>query len=413
VYALLFSCTFLFDCFLFISKIFYFNWIDFLDNAIFLKFHSSFLFIIPLIIGFVFIFLKFQHFLYTKLIVGIPNRISLVYLVIFTSFLIATDILNGSSSLLVIPRTIPQNIVGSEINSISNLLRASRPSDNKPVTFKCNSDSISTSNHYFSELNTSKKQLVIIVESWGILRDFDYKKLNSFFLNRIGKEYTLYFDSSCFSGSTTNAELREFLNQNGGYAYYFKNTIYNNKKFSLFEVKNKNFYTTIGVHSFSKEMFFRHTWWKNIGIEHTFFLEDMLKTNSHYKINTETIYQGLFDEDSYDFLNKEASKYEKVFAYLLTVNSHLGFTDRGGYSKKDLATENYFKSILKNYPSSIVPQQVRIFNELDYFLSHLDAGKWDEVLLIGDHAPPYFYLSDRINFNQEKVPFIFLKRKAK
>ena len=178
---------------------------------------------------------------------------------------------------------------------------------------------------------------------------------------------------------------------------------------SLFDIKRRFGYQTIGAHSFSGAMFYRKKWWPDIGLQEIYFSEDMMKEGKEI-VNTEAPFWGLNDEETFDFISEKAAQKQRVFAYMLTVNTHLPFTYKFNNQSFYYNERLKIRKSLYRYSDDIAMHELRIFEQIMYFVSNLPKAGWDEVLIIGDHAPPYSDKYSRNAYYQDEVPLIFIKR---
>jgi hypothetical protein len=116
--------------------------------------------------------------------------------------------------------------------------------------FKNSKDSESISFKYLKN-DTSNKQVLIVIESWGLDKDLSnrIKQLQKLIeLESFGYKFQL--DSSLFFGGTTSAEVRELYNKSGEAYYSIVQNGYSDA-ISIPQLKNNNGYNTISLQSFS------------------------------------------------------------------------------------------------------------------------------------------------------------------
>jgi hypothetical protein len=413
-YAILLTALYFLDVVFLSSSIFYLTWIDLFEAGRFFYLHEDILIIVASFTAFLVVIIGILWGIYNKISWKISKVNLLIYL--FTSFAIifVFDIINGSSrfnnSTHLIKRNAASSILLVSYKSIQMQVRSSL----HPRALSVDHKSSATFSRYKSQ-NVTDKQLVIICESWGMLKNYDYKKYIDYLKVRSKGNYEVEYNNTFFKGSTTYAELRELVNQRGNYKYYFDSLSINNEPTdrSIFDIKRGMGYKTIGVHSFSGAMFYRKKWWINIGIEEAYFSEDILRESMKKSINSETSFYGVNDEDAFDFISIKAAEKDRVFAYLLTVNTHLPFYYKvnnkslSSHERKDLI------HTLKMYGDGISMLELRIFEEIMYFVSNLSKYSWDEVLIVGDHPPPFSDSKLRREYDQNRVPYIFIKKVIK
>ena len=402
------------DILFFTSSIFYFTWIDLLDASKFVYLHGSGLKFIIYYVIFI-ILILFLYNIATKSIINKVSKKILVFYLSFTVlFLSLIDIINGSNFLNQKAAIFKRNFTGSMAVACYRNYNYQTSSNEVPVNFYVSGDSTVTFK-YFSANNESSRQLVIILESWGFLEDFNYGEMTNYLQKSLNPNYTLTFNTTSFTGSTTYGEMRELLNSYGSYRYFIDNkSDIKGKISSIFDIKSVNKYNTIACHSYSGAMFYRKKWWKNIGIKNVYFSEDIMSENINKSIlNNETSFSSVNDEVSYDFISKKSLGNGKVFAYLLTVNTHLPFRyeyNNGTLEGFKLTNDKISKGLFSNYSRNVSHQQKRIFQQIAYFISKINTYSWDEVLIVGDHPPPFPDIIDRKLFSQKAVPYFFIKK---
>jgi hypothetical protein len=254
------------------------------------------------------------------------------------------------------------------------------------------------------EKDTMGNQFLIILESWGLPSDTtEWNRLKKEINKRAStRNWKTDFGYSPFRNSTTSGELREIFKMRGDYNYFLNPD--SAKSFqSIFDIKKQQSYYSVAAHSFSGKMFKRSIWWRNIGIDSIFFLEDIMKKNilSEKQLNYATAFPSINDEETFMFLNG-INNDQKKFAYLLTENTHLPFYQKFP-SNNGLIN---FKEKLSEEGNS---QMIRIQELIFYFIENLNPG-WSKVLIVGDHMPPYTKIADRSFYSQDQVPYVILSR---
>lgn len=333
----------------------------------------------------------------------IKLRILYLYISLLVLF-IFIDAANGSSDYMNIPFFKKKYIVSNfgSLNSrtfYSSLFNISAKHD-KPIV---NKKLLSVTFDYFSN-DSASTQMLIIVESFGLIQDsikrtqFQSSISNIFTQNKWRTSWGI----SSFNGSTTNSELKELLNCSGDYRFF--NLIENRKKInSIFDIKKQQGYQVKGIHGFKGGMFERNIWWKNIGIDSAFFLENFI--NNYSTLNKENPFTSLSDEEAFDAIQNKVEINKKQFIYFLTVNSHLPFLGRPQspeISKSfNINDEIYISDEAKN-------QNKRISNLLEHIAKKLDYRKIDKILIIGDHAPPFIDKADKVFYSNKFVPYLFV-----
>lgn len=287
---------------------------------------------------------------------------------------------------------------------------------------------------YLYDTNT-KKDFLVLMESWGELAEpKEQEKLLRHIQDLFKKhgpaltqQYSLEMGRTCFHGNTSSAEGREMLNMNDEESYraFLEQGV--KPTHNITEYKNQNGYHTIagftaakqyGSNSSNAEGFRRA-----LGFKSRFYYEELSK---HYPVNKENTYKAVFDENLIDSILNESKRYEKVFAYALTINTHTPFRldvnnniDGKFYYK---VKRELFKSFKENQQA--YDQFYRIASIIDHTFKRLAEGAttasanaaakttatpFDRILFIGDHANPDF--RTRGLYNMKTVPFLVIRRK--
>ncbi len=295
---------------------------------------------------------------------------------------------------------------------------------------------------------TADKDFFLLMESWGELAEpKEQEKLinhiKTLFKQQgpnLTNNYTLEFGRTCFHGNTSSAEGRELLNMNDEESY--RAFLERNVKppHNITEFKNQNGYHTIAGFTASKQygsnMSNAEGFRRALGFKSRFYYEELSK---HYKDNKENTYQAVFDENLIDSILNESKRYEKVFAYALTINTHTPFRfdvknniDGKHYYK---IKRELFKSFKENQQAydqfyriaSIIKHTFKRIAEANQTVDaeaftasrnsaqHSGAAPqqkpkpFDRILIIGDHANPDF--RTRGLYNMKTVPYLIIRRK--
>ena len=55
-------------------------------------------------------------------------------------------------------------------------------------------------------------------------------------------------------------------------------------------------------------------------------------------------------------------------------------------------------------------QLIHIKNFIIYVARHLAVNKWDKVVIISDHIPPFYTKQERNFYKQDVVPYLIIKK---
>jgi hypothetical protein len=283
----------------------------------------------------------------------------------------------------------------------------SKVSNNEPVVLK---DSSITFSAFVKD--TIGNQMTIVVESWGVIADNTIqKKLEQSLIRVFNKEgYSVTTGLSKYYGSTTAAGLRELTNTKGEYGYFMDKKSDTTIK-SIFNYKNEQGYDTYAFHPFTGRMFSRSIWWKNLGPKALYFRDNYVKDypDDQKNIVNETHFPAIKDEAFFDYLNDLTKNSSKKYAYYLTVNSHLPYQqnpiDHNIDSGLDL---NKLK-----LSGEAKYQLIHIKNFIIYVARNIAINKWDKVVIVGDHTPPFYTKQERSFYKEGVVPYMVIQKQKK
>jgi hypothetical protein len=396
-----------------ISNIYLFSLSELLASFKFLAYYKFnwqqllYVFILVMYLGIIyFILRKYQAKIHQR------KKTFFTYVILFYTSLLVLDIINGSSKLNEKNDTLTftqKNITSSLLKNYWDQVYQSLTNPVEVAMYKEPSITFKA----FKQ-DTSGNQLLILIESWGLINNKDNQLAIQSTLSNlvIAKGYKFSWGTSKFAGSTASGELKQLLSMKGNYKYFLHHKSDTNNILSIFDYKNKQGYATFGFHSYSENMFNRAIWWKHIGIQKRYFKENYFKENLNAAVNmyAGTPFPSVNDMVMFDYmehktnevLNRNAT--QKIFSYVLTENAHLPF--------KNKVTENFPSNniIINNFPiSEEAKNQLKfIKNLVGEFIQKIDTNKWQKVLIMGDHNPPYLNKKDRNFYSDKMVPYILI-----
>ena len=386
------------DLLISISKIYYFDTFNFLQkfSSIFISnFSLKFWIVVLVCFGFVFLFI---HMLITKTIfrsIGTSKndkKFGLFFIILCFTVVYGIDSLFGSSSLKFKPNgkvniNFSQSIVTLYVKDAKIYLKKYLPVS-KIENFRNINNGESISYRYLLR-DSSKKQALIILESWGLNNDV-LERMEQIrpivLLNNSG--YSVNLDSSLFYGGTSQAEVRELYNKSGEAYFSVIQHGFSDIK-GIAQYKKIAGYNTIALQSFSGFYSNGYHFRKSSGFnqikEFSFFKnESAINYNNHYiSVNDEVVF---------DYGIKQLSQENKAFLYLLTINSHLPFHTQSGKSELE-------------------SQYNRIKEQFAYLAVLLKQYPVDKLVIVGDHPPPFLTESERSHYSSRFVPALIVERK--
>lgn len=257
-----------------------------------------------------------------------------------------------------------------------------------------------------------KRHLVLImVESLGVPRDNQAMsdKLFAYYQNSaIQARYDVSQGTSLYYNSTTSGEFREMCGRWGDY-YELLDANAAAKLNCLPAMLAEKGYATHAMHSFKGAFFKRAEWYPNIGFETQEFWSDLQKKGAEW---CGGVFAGACDRQIPKLLAENLKQAEKpTFLYWLTLNAHLPVPTGLNLNVDDCSKVS--PELAKEYP--MICRQFAIFDDIDKALvQEITASDFPEadILLVGDHMPPYFDRHNRSQFDPERVPWLYLKAKG-
>ncbi|VAW01291.1 hypothetical protein MNBD_ALPHA04-1646 [hydrothermal vent metagenome] len=269
-----------------------------------------------------------------------------------------------------------------------------------------------TSKTGFASRADGKRHLVlIIVESLGVPNDNKAMsdKLFAYYNNDAIKDrYDVSQGTTLYYNSTTSGEFREMCGKWGDY-YELLNAGDAARLNCLPAMLAKKGYATRSMHSFVGDFFKRATWYPNIGFEKREFWPELKARGAEW---CGGVFAGACDRQVPKLLTENLKNAKQpTFLYWLTLNAHLPVPTGLNLNAENCGRVS--KELDKEFP--MICRQFAIFDDIDKALvRQITASDFPEadILLVGDHMPPYFDRHHRSQFDPERVPWLYLKAKV-
>ena len=269
-------------------------------------------------------------------------------------------------------------------------------------------ESASGQTQFFARADGKRNLILIMVESLGVPQDnaeMERKLFALYNIPAIKNIYDVSRGTSLYYNSTTSGEIRELCGRWGDY-------------YALIEQEDKGCqpatmaakgYTTKAMHSFDGDFFARKQWYPNIGFEKLQFSKDLIERGA---LKCGGVFPGACDRDVPRMITQELKKSDDPqFIYWLTVNAHLPVPP--GVNLNVDNCERVSAILAEQFP--MICRQFSIFDSIDRaVIKEITASDFpdSDILIVGDHMPPYFDRHHRSQFDPERVPYIYLKRKS-
>lgn len=261
---------------------------------------------------------------------------------------------------------------------------------------------------FFDRADGSRNLILVMVESLGVPRgnaEMQRKLFALYSSPAITGMYDISTGTSLFYNSTTSGEIRELC---GRWGDYYELVDQRDDGCQPAQMARKG-YASKAMHSFDGDFFERSQWYPNIGFESTQFAPDLIARGSR---PCGGVFPGACDRDVPRLITEELKKSDTPqFIYWLTVNAHLPVPPGANLDVDNC--ERISPILAAQFP--MICRQFAIFDATDAALiTEITASDFPEsdILIVGDHMPPYFDRHHRSQFDPERVPYIHLKRKT-
>jgi len=250
--------------------------------------------------------------------------------------------------------------------------------------------------------------MIVIVESLGQPVD-NPDMLNLLFAryreSDVTGRFTLTTGDTTYYNSTTAGEVRELCGRWGDY-------------YDLLERRDdgclparlaREGYETSAYHSFAGAFFDRLTWYPHIGFQNRVFADELLPAGLS---ECGGVFPGACDREMPRVLAAKLKRGgdKPQFIYWLTVNSHLPVPPGENLDDDDCARIS--PKLAVEFP--MVCRQFAIWHDIDAALAkEITAPDFPptDILIVGDHMPPYFDRHTRSQFAPDRVPWLLLRWK--
>jgi len=263
-----------------------------------------------------------------------------------------------------------------------------------------------TSQTHLASLADGKANLmVVLVEAMGEPRDLALRQRQLAMWNRpeLAGRFAMTHGETSYFGSTTSGEMRELCERWGNYP-----DIGGPDPTCLPAILKARGYRTSSYHGFTSDFFDRDRWYPLIGIDHSQFEPELKARGAR---TCRTVFSGVCDPDIASLIGDDLAKAKgPQFTYWVTLNSHLPVV-----ANADLHTdhcERYDPALDKQLP--LVCRLFTIWDQtaaaLAKTLARPDFPPTD-ILIVGDHMPPFSQQQSRLAFEPDRVPWILLRDK--
>lgn len=222
---------------------------------------------------------------------------------------------------------------------------------------------------------------------------------------RWSARYAVTTGKSLYFGSTTNAELREWCGVWADqYSFDFDSARCLPADFA------KAGFTTTAMHSFTGDFFDRETWYPQIGFQRSLFAPELHRAGAG---DCGGVFPGACDRDVPAIIGRmlRENPAQRQVIYWLTLNSHLPVPADEGLRTTDCRIgpadwNKKFPMLCRNY------QLQQILADAIHAEVMNPSFPEADILIVGDHMPPFFPRATRTRYDSAVVPWIYLRHRA-
>lgn len=247
--------------------------------------------------------------------------------------------------------------------------------------------------------------VVIMVESLGVpVNNEEMTKLlfANYKTDAVQSRFAVSSGSTAYYSSTTSGEIRELCGRWDEY-HELRDSVDSTCLPARLAAQGV---PTTAYHSFDSHFFDRNIWYPNIGFQHRYFRDDLINNGAQ---ECGGVFPGACDRDVPQQIAKRLEKGGKPqFIYWLTVNSHLPVPLDGNLEVDNC--ERVSAKLAEEFP--MICRQFAIWDGIDKELVRQIMSPQfpaTDILIVGDHMPPYFDRHNRSQFAPDRVPWLLLK----
>lgn len=217
----------------------------------------------------------------------------------------------------------------------------------------------------------------------------------------IAAAYDVRFGTTPYFGSTTSGELRELC---GRWSDYDSVMTRADPDCLPARLGARGYHTT-AIHGFSSAFFDRSTWYPNIGFATSLFGETLIDD----RLGTcPGVFPGACDAQLPDRIGARLkSARQPQFLYWLTLNSHLPVPASAAIGTEACLARNPGFPVESGGLCRLVSVTRTTSDRLATMLVDPALPPTD-ILIVGDHMPPFFDHLSRSQFDSHRVPWILL-----
>lgn len=247
--------------------------------------------------------------------------------------------------------------------------------------------------------------LIVMVESLG--EPVDNEEMSELLFSQymspaVQGRFETSSGTTTYYSSTTSGEIRELCGRWGEY-HDLRDTADAGCLPAKLAAQGVS---TSAYHSFESRFFDRDRWYPNIGFEQAHFRDALVEGGAE---RCGGVFPGACDRDvPAQIAAQLKSQDEPQFVYWLTVNSHLPVPLQSNLQVENC--EQVSEKLAEDFP--MICRQFAIWESVDKaIVQEITAPDFPptDILIVGDHMPPYFDRHNRMQFAPDRVPWLLLR----
>ena len=248
----------------------------------------------------------------------------------------------------------------------------------------------------------------VIVESLGVLSLDPSREILFGPLLSLTNQYVFERGFVQFSGITIDAEKREFY----GLKTTFATDLVLPSK-PLTDILVDRGYELFAFHNYYSAMYNRRQSLIEIGFTNVVFLDDLLKANNNIELSG-VLLRGATDRAMVSSISSVLTS-EKLnrnqFVYWLTLSSHLPVDIK--YSSRLKKMQRFENEKYKLLPVPVLHHETILGDTIDnvYKLLSFNPAINCDVIVVGDHAPPFGEDKYKNLYSKNIVPYLIMRHK--
>ncbi|MEG3087698.1 sulfatase-like hydrolase/transferase [Sphingomonas sp. PB4P5] len=257
----------------------------------------------------------------------------------------------------------------------------------------------------FARAASSGRHLVLIdVEAMGMPTDPALQRMlfRQLTTARVRTRFTIETGATVLNGSTVTSEIRELCGRWGGYDDLLRRPDPTCLPMRL----RRQGYQTTAMHGFTPDFYDRATWYPNAGFQRMLFRTELVAQGAG---KCPGLFPGACDRDVPSIIARQLQQARQPqFVHWVTLNSHFPVPQLA-----ELHTDGCER--LDPTLAKTAPMACRMFEIWDGIFANLareiTAADFPatDILLVGDHRPPFYDRKQRSMFSADRVPWILLR----